>query len=132
MSVFVDTSALVKLLDANEEDHDQAATIWASLAAQRESLVTTNYVVAETIAVIQRRLGVKAVHVLKQQIMPVMRVEWVNETDHDAGFDAVIAAGRNDLSLVDCISFAIMRRLAIRRCFTFDAHFQKMGFEPLR
>jgi len=132
MSVFVDTSALLALLDADDRCHVRSAAVWASLAARRESLVTTNYVMVETIAVAQRRLGVKVVGALRQQIMPVILVEWIHETDHQAGLDALIVAARKDLSLVDCVSFAIMRRLGIRRCFGFDAHFKEMGFEPLQ
>jgi predicted nucleic acid-binding protein len=38
-------------------------------------------------------------------------------------------AHRRGLSLVDCTSFAIMRRQAITRAFHFDRHFQEQGFE---
>jgi len=132
MSTFVDTSGLVALLDVDEEHHEQAAAIWASLGAKRESLITTNYVMVETIVVLQGRTGLKGVRTLRQEVAPVMRAEWVDQADHEAGVDAVIAAARKDLSLVDCVSFAVMRRMGIRRCFSFDAHFQEMGFEPLR
>jgi predicted nucleic acid-binding protein len=132
MSVFADTSALFALLDADDASHSRATAAWASIAAKRESLVTTNYVMVETIALVQRRLGVKALRALRQEIMPVMLVEWVREADHQAGLDAVIAAARKDLSLVDCVNFALMRRMGIRRCFAFDAHFKEMGFEPLQ
>jgi len=33
--------------------------------------------------------------------------------------------------VVDCISFAVMRRLGIKRAFTNDRHFQAAGFETL-
>ena len=132
MSVFVDASGLVALLDADDEHHAQASVSWSLLSATKEPLVTTNYVVLETVAVVQRRLGVKAVEALKQEIGPLLEIEWVDEADHEAGLAAVIAAGRKNLSLVDCVSFAVMRRMGIRRCFTFDAHFEEMGFEPLK
>jgi len=132
MSVFADASALIALLSADDDCNEQAAIVWHSLAAKRESLITTNYVMVETIALVQRRLGLKAVRALRQDILPLLSVEWVNETDHLAGLDAVMATGRKDLSLVDCVSFAVMRRMGIRRCFTFDAHFKEMDFEPLQ
>jgi predicted nucleic acid-binding protein len=132
MSVFADSSALVALLDANDDYHEQAAVLWASLAQQRESLITTNYVIVETVALVQRRWGLKAVRELQQEFLPLISVEWVKEAEHQAGLEVVIAAGRKDLSFVDCVSFAVMRRMGIRRCFTFDAHFKEMGFEPLR
>ena len=54
---------------------------------------------------------------------------WVDQPTHEAGVAAVLAAGRRKLSLVDCVSFEIMRRGGIRRAFSFDPHFREAGFE---
>jgi predicted nucleic acid-binding protein len=40
----------------------------------------------------------------------------------------VQAANRRSLSLVDCVSFVVMRQLAIRDAFAFDRHFEEQGF----
>jgi len=95
-------------------------------------LITTNYVLLETIALAQRRFGADAVSWAANELFPCLRTEWISETDHEAGVAAVLAARRRDLSLVDCVSFEIMRRLGLRRCFSFDPHFAEMGFECLR
>ena len=60
MSVFVDTSALLALLDADDPEHERAKTAWDELAAEGVSLVSTNYVVVETVSVAQHRLGIDA------------------------------------------------------------------------
>jgi predicted nucleic acid-binding protein len=129
MTVFVDTSAFLAVLDADDAYHEQAQQIWQELIAEEETLVSSNYVLVETFALVQNRLGMAAVSVLQNSILPVINIDWVDETTHNAGVSALITAGRPPLSLVDCTSFAVMRRLGIRRAFTFDRHFSEQGFE---
>ena len=128
MSVFVDTSALYAILDADDLNHEKAKYAWIDLCRRREHLVCTNYILVETFALVQRRLGIDAVHVLHQDIIPVLHVEWVDEARHLAGVTALLAAGRRRLSLVDCVSFEIMREYGINKAFAFDAHFSEQGF----
>ena len=48
-----------------------------------------------------------------------------------AAAGAVLAAGRKELSLVDCVSFQTMRELGVRSAFCFDKHFREQGFETV-
>ncbi len=41
---------------------------------------------------------------------------------------AFLTAGRRALSLVDCASLVVMRRLGVEKAFTFDRHFAEQGF----
>jgi predicted nucleic acid-binding protein len=43
---------------------------------------------------------------------------------------AVLTAGRRELSLVACTSFACVRRRGMARAFHFDRHFRTQGFSP--
>lgn len=47
---------------------------------------------------------------------------------HDAAVSALLVASRRQLSLVDCVSFETMRRLAIQNTFALDPHFAEQGF----
>ena len=60
------------------------------------------------------------------EVAPVLRVEWVDESLHQAGVAAVLTAGRGQLSLVDCVSF-----LGLRTAFAFDDDFTDQGFTCL-
>lgn len=51
MTVFVDTSALYALMDADDPNHDPASTYWRGALIGDESPVTHNYLVLETSAV---------------------------------------------------------------------------------
>jgi len=132
VSLFVDTSALLAVLDADEEHHRQAARIWTRVLGKEEPLLTTNYVVVETIAIVQRRLGIGAVSTLVDDLLPAIEIEWVTRDDHAAAAAALLAARRTALSFVDCASFQVMRRLGIGQAFVFDRHFEEQGFRCLK
>jgi len=129
MSTFADTSALFAVLDANDQNHERARQTWTDLVTQAVDLVCTNYVLVETFALVQHRLGMEAVRALQEDIVPVLRLEWVDASAHYASVTALLVAARRQLSLVDCASFDTMRRLGIQAAFTFDQHFAEQGFE---
>jgi uncharacterized protein len=131
VNVFVDTSAFYALLDADDENHAPAATAWRELMQSDRKAVTTNYVLVETFALIQSRLGLKATRAFQEDIVPVLTVEFVTPEIHQVGVAALFAASRRRLSLVDCVSFEVMRGLGIRSALTFDGHFHQQGFTTI-
>jgi predicted nucleic acid-binding protein len=128
MIVFIDTSAFYAVLDRDDANHPAAKEAWTQLVGDAATLFTSNYVLLETTAVLQHRIGVAAVRSFHEDVVPLLQVDWVTEEGHRAGVEAVLAAGRKNLSLVDCLSFQTMRRLGIRTAFCFDAHFGEQGF----
>jgi len=129
MTVFVDTSALYAVLDADDQYHAQAREAWADLLTNQTSLVCTNYVLVETFALTQGRLGMEAVRTFQEDIVPVLQATWVDKPRHERAVSAVLAADRRQLSLVDCASFNAMRELGIKTAFAFDDHFAEQGFD---
>jgi len=131
MTVFMDTSAFLAVLDADDANHERASQIWRELITQEETLVCSNYILVETFTLVQNRLGMTAVRVLQNDILPMISVEWVDESLHRSGVSALITAGRRRLSLVDCTSFETMRRLGAQLAFTFDQHYAEQSFDCL-
>ena len=131
MSTFVDTSALLAVLDADDQHHPAAKHAWENLVTNESDLVCTNYVLVETFALVQSRLGLEAVRTLQEDIAPLLRIEWIDEQSHASGVAALLIAARRQLSLVDCASFDAMRRLGITTAFTFDRHFAEQGFNKI-
>jgi predicted nucleic acid-binding protein len=129
MMVFVDTSALYAFIDVRSAAHRGVLSAWHAALAQDDTFVSSSYVVVETAALLQRRLGIQAVRDLHDHIAPALDIVWVDEEMHRAAMRTLLDTGRRDLSLVDCVSFAVMRRLSIGRAFTLDRHFQERGFE---
>lgn len=130
MSVFVDTSAFLAISNQQDERHSEAVSAWRRLVDDQELLVTSNYVVVETVALLQSRHGIPAVRRLTQDLLPVVNVEWVDESLHTAAVSAVLASTRKQSpSLVDCVSFEMVRRSKISQIFSFDKHFTQQGFD---
>jgi predicted nucleic acid-binding protein len=131
VTVFLDTSALYAVLDRGDDQHQAAAGGWLALLDEGRPLLTSNYVIVETAAVVQHRLGIEAVRAFHDDVLPLVSVHWVGEDEHAAAMAALLTAGRRRLSLVDCTSFEVMRRRGIRRAFAVDPHFAEQGFTTL-
>ena len=131
--IFIDTSAFYAILDRDDRAHPAARETWEALLSLDDlpPLLTSNYILIECFALIQARLGLAAVRELNDSVLPVVSLCWVTEQDHASATAALLAANRRGLSLVDCTSFQVMRRIGITRAFAFDRHFSEQGFEVL-
>ena len=128
MVTFVDSSALYAFLDVADANHARAKATMTELLAAEGDLVTHNYVIVETSALIQRRLGAEAVRVLLDDVLPAIRTIWIDEPIHRQATAAMIGSLGRGVSLVDWTSFSVMRERGIGRAFAFDADFETQGF----
>jgi predicted nucleic acid-binding protein len=128
VTVFVDTSAFYAILDKADSNHDRAGAFWERLLRGSATLITTNYILLETSALLQHRLGLAALRGFHEDVAPLLEVTWISELRHQGGLGAVLMAGRKKLSLVDCVSFQTMRETDVRTAFCFDNHFKEQGF----
>jgi predicted nucleic acid-binding protein len=119
--VFVDTSALITLLDRADPRHEAARATFLEVA-DRE-LVTHGYVIAETLAVARRRFGVDAVIALLDDLLPVIGLLPVEPALHATAQAAYRASLPSGTSFVDQVSFAVMARESIETAFALDTDF---------
>jgi len=129
--IFIDTSAFLALIDAKDFFNARAKKCWGDLIGGDKIFITTNYVLTESIALIQNRVGLPAIRFLKEDFLPGIQIEWLGEEQHGAALETILIANRRNLSLVDCTSFEIMRRLGIKTVFSFDEHFREQGFNVI-
>lgn len=128
MNIFADTSGLFALLVKNDYMHIRARENFNYFAGQSVQLVTSSFVLVETIALLQRRIGLAPVHDFNAKILPLLDVIWVNDKWHIRAMQRLFAQNNQDVSLVDCLSFEIMDSLEIKYAFAFDRHFEENGF----
>jgi predicted nucleic acid-binding protein len=126
--VFADTSALFALLAHDDFMHVRAKANFAYFGANDVRLLTSSYVLLETIALMQRRIGLEAVADFQAKIRPLLETIWVDEEWHARAMQRLVACGKKDVSLVDCLSFEIMEAKDIRTAFAFAQHYEENGF----
>jgi predicted nucleic acid-binding protein len=127
--VFVDTSALIALLDRADPRHEAVRSAFLDLA-DRE-LVTHGYVVAETLAVARRRFGMDGVIALLDDLLPVLAVLPVEPSLHASAQARYRASLPSATSFVDQVSFAVMAQEAIDTAFALDADFVTAGVDVI-
>lgn len=128
MTVFIDTSAIYAVFDRDDVNHPRARAAWERLLQGSDTLLTSNYVLVEAGALLQNRLGFPALRALHDDVVPLLTVEWITEAVHRSAAASLLTASRRNLSLVDCVSFQIMRAMSAQSAFCFDRHFREQGF----
>jgi predicted nucleic acid-binding protein len=131
MTVFVDTSAFYALLVRTESGHKPTRLAFESLLKKGTTLHTSSYILVETIALLQSRIGLNAVHDFDEDMVPLLTISWVDATLHRRALARLKRESRRRLSLVDCSSFEIMRSEGIDNALTLDRHFKDFGFKLL-
>lgn len=128
MIVFADSSALFALLVRDDLMHVRARENFSYFASHGVQLLTSSYVLVETVALLQRRIGLDPVRDFNGRILPLVEVVWVDARWQNLAMQRLLTQGRKGVSLVDCVSFEIMEAREITEAFTFDRHFEENGF----
>ena len=133
--VFVDSWAWIALADDADPQHRRALEVQSRLQEAGVQLITTNVVVYEAVENLRRRFGLPVAlsfrrHVelisTKPETLKIVYVTWHDEEEACAIADRY---GDQDLFVVDCLSFAVMRALSWDTAFTGDWHFTLLGFQ---
>lgn len=128
MKIFADTSGLFALLVKNDYMHIRAEKNFEYFAENKIRLITSSFVLVETIALLQRRVSLEAVQDFYTRIYPLLEIIWVGEDLYTRSIQRLILFKTEDISLVDCLSFEIMEAQEITHAFTFDKHYEDQGF----
>lgn len=132
-SVFADTSFFFALAAKRDHAHSQATSVYSRLIHAGRRVITTDYVIDETLTLVKMRTETR---------IALSLLERIEQSDNilieaiDAGrFQAAKALFRrhadHDYSFTDCTSFALMRELKMKEALTTDAHFVEAGFKTL-
>ena len=130
--IFVDSGAWIALLDRRDQYHSEAVAIYNDLVQQDAQLLTTDYVIDETVT----RLRYDFSHsgaveffdfiesIKNRGILTVTEIDSTLFQEAEHLFRQYNTAS---LSFTDCTSFVVCRRRNISEAFAFDQHFPMMG-----
>ncbi len=131
-SLFVDTSGWAHLVDRSTILHHNVQMIYQQALTRQRLLVTTNYIIAELVALLTSRSRIS-----RQQIIlyidalkaaPQIEVIHVNAELDAAAWILLKARTDKEWSLVDASSFVIMTSYGMTEALTTDHHFTQAGF----
>ena len=129
--IFLDTSAAYAAIDVADPNHREAAERLQAALQRQIPVLTHNYVVLESTALIQRRLGLDAALTFLKDTR-LLKVHWITQEDHMEAVDLLTERSRRNLSLVDCMSFVVMKQHSVTTALAYDSDFQAEGFDVLR
>jgi uncharacterized protein len=125
--VFVDTSGFYACLDSTDLFHPLALDAFQRAEREGWQLITTSYVIHETWALVQRRLGWQAVDSLVNDLLPRCTVIWVDSELHEAAAARCRRIRERRLSLTDSASLECLASRRIEEAIAQDEHFAREG-----
>jgi uncharacterized protein len=128
--IFLDTSYILALTNSRDQYHEQASQQVGRFAGY--PTLVTDGVLLEIGNALARSHRQEATSVIRQ-LLTSDEVEIIHVTSVllEQGLTLYSAHQDKTWSLVDCISFVVMREAGVTGALTFDRHFEQAGFQVL-
>lgn len=132
-ALFVDTAGWMALADGSDPHHQDAREARDTWLSAGGLLISSDYVLDETLTLIRIRLGLPAASHWWDQVSASRRLrwEWMNANRAEQARRWFFQWQDKRLSFTDCSSFVIMRELGLTQALTTDRHFRQAGFVAL-
>lgn len=129
--LFVDTGGWMACADGADPAHRRACAARDAALEADLLLVTTDFVVDETLTLLRLRLGLGAAEAWWRQIDGSARLRWERITVErfDRARQLFFRYRDKGFSFTDCTSFVVMQELRLARALATDRHFRQMGFQ---
>jgi len=124
--IFVDTGAWFASVVPWDANH-AVASAW--LNRNQESLVTTDYVIDETLTLLRVRKEATLALTLGEQFFhgQLASVHFLTEQELREAWQVFRQFGDKEWSFTDCTSKVIVEKLGLANAFAFDRHFRQFG-----
>jgi predicted nucleic acid-binding protein len=131
--VFVDTAGWMACADEADPACEPACAARDAALEQGSLLITTDYVIDETLTLIRLRLGLSAAKAWWAQVEGTSRLrwEWIGPERAEKARNLFFRYRDKEYSFTDCTSFVVMQELKLKQALTTDHHFRQMSFYVL-
>ncbi len=131
--MFVDTSGWMVCEDEADPKCPAATKARDMWLDQGGILISTDYVVAETLTLLRVRLGLHVAEAWWQRVDSSMRMRWeaVDSQRTAKAREIFFRHSDKDYSFTDCTSFVVMKELKLKCALATDKHFAQAGFQIL-
>lgn len=133
--MFVDTSGWLCYFDKSQPQHGAATVTVALHLAANGVLLTTNYVIAELIALLNSRTRMSRIQIIAcvetLKTSADINIFHIDRTLDEAAWHLLKTREDKDWSLCDAASFAVMQQQNLTNALTTDHHFEQAGFNRL-
>lgn len=131
--LFLDTAGWMSMADGGDPLHLETTGTRDRFLEEGGIMVTSDYIIDETLTLIRRRIHIDAAEKWWSQISRSsrLRVEWVDSLRAEKARSWFFKWKDSTFSFTDCTSFVIMQELHLRKVLTTDRHFAIAGFEVL-
>ena len=126
--IFIDTGLFLARYMENDQFHKKSISIWKKLG--KNACTTSNHVIDETLTLLARRANYNFSSDRAKEIYNSnqLKIERSTEEDELNALNYFEKYADQKVSFTDCLSFAIMKRLKIKKVASFDKHFELAGF----
>jgi predicted nucleic acid-binding protein len=130
MRLFGDSSAWLAFFDRRQPEHAVLRRTVSELLRQSLVIYVTDYVIDETLTLILARVGHAAAVTSGDWLLrsPMIKVIRVEPAQWDEAWTMFRRYTDKTFSFTDCTSFVVMQQHELIDAFTFDHHFEQMGF----
>lgn len=121
------------MADERDAIHEPSRRVRDAFLRAGGVLVSTDYVMDETLTLIRVRLGLDAAARWWAQVDTSARVRWerIDPLRAEKARSWFFQWRDKDFSFTDCTSFVVMKELRLPRALTTDRHFVQAGFETV-
>lgn len=131
MSLCVDTSAFYAYLIERDRFHESVSGCIRHAVEDGEELLSTSFVLSETLGLLQIRHGLEAARLFMDRIYPALEWRWVDDALLERMWRIHVSRSERGFTIVDASIVACIEDRPGCACLAVDDGLRGLGFEVL-